>query len=325
MRLINNEGIVQLVSQFLKQAYVGLFRQDVWNIGVVNQPIWTFLTSGARPAIHWLPPVQHGKFLADPFGAMRDSTLHIICEEFDYNTYSGKLVTMSFDTVTSAFTEPRTAMTFSHHAAYPFLIQDREETYCVPETYEAREVSLYRVTDFPDKWEKVAVLVPSFRGLDSTLFQYEGHWWITASNEDDGPLEKLYVWHSKNLLGPWVPHAANPVKNDIRSSRPAGTPFMYNGSLYRPAQDNSRTYGGRIVISRVTKLTPYEFEEEPAATIEPYRNSPWPDGVHTLCSVGDHTLIDGKRTTFVWSGFKQALARRKLLRRYHLQTISTSA
>ena len=40
------------------------------------------------------------------------------------------------------------------------------------------------------------------------------------------------------------------VKTDVRSARPAGTPFVYQGELYRPAQDCSRTYGGSIVIHR---------------------------------------------------------------------------
>src|SRR5213596_456309 len=56
-------------------------------------------------------------------------------------------------------------------------------------------------------------------------------------------------------LGPWRPHPGNPVKVDVRSSRPAGGPFLFGGNLYRPAQDCSRTYGGGITINRVTHLS----------------------------------------------------------------------
>jgi hypothetical protein len=59
------------------------------------------------------------------------------------------------------------------------------------------------------------------------------------------------------------------------------------------------TYGGRVVINRVTVLTPAEFDEEPAAVVEPLLESPYPDGLHTLAAVGDITLIDAKRVVAV--------------------------
>ena len=95
------------------------------------------------------------------------------------------------------------------------------------------------------------------------------------------------------------PHAANPVKLDVRSARPAGTPFVHNGHLYRPAQDCSGSYGGKTVINRVIRLTPTEFEEEQVAVIKPYKNSPYPDGIHTISVAGNMTIIDGAKKVFV--------------------------
>jgi hypothetical protein len=115
---------------------------------------------------------------------------------------------------------------------------------------------------------------------------------------DQGPFDRLYIWHAPDLLGPWEPHAANPVKVDLGSARPAGTPFAYRGDLYRPAQDCSRTYGGRVVINRILRLTPTDFQEELIAYVEPITDSPYVAGLHTLSSFGDLTLIDGKRFTF---------------------------
>jgi hypothetical protein len=55
------------------------------------------------------------------------------------------------------------------------------------------------------------------------------------------------------------------------------------------------TYGGRVVINHVTKLTPIEFSERVAACVDPFAESPFPLGIHTLSTLGDKTLIDGKR------------------------------
>src|SRR5439155_16783323 len=115
-------------------------------------------------------------------------------------------------------------------------------------------------------------------------------WWLACTRRDVGENMPLFVWHARSLEGPWEPHALNPVKADIRSSRPAGTPFVHRDILYRPAQDSSRMYGGGIVINRVLRLTPTEFKEEPAAAVEPFSEGPFPDGIHTLSAVGEITL-----------------------------------
>ncbi|MFP3900239.1 MAG: hypothetical protein ACLFXM_05250, partial [Acidimicrobiia bacterium] len=112
------------------------------------------------------------------------------------------------------------------------------------------------------------------------------------------PDADLHVWHAADLVGPWSPHRRNPVKMDVRSARPAGTPFVVDGVLHRPAMDNSRTYGGRVVINRVVELTPDTFEERPAAVVPPFPG-PFGRGIHTLAAAGPVTIVDGKRVRTV--------------------------
>ncbi len=54
---------------------------------------------------------------------------------------------------------------------------------------------------------------------------------------------RYWTQGEEGLEGPWEPHRRNPVKCDVRGSRPAGTPFVHGGELYRPAQDGSKRYG----------------------------------------------------------------------------------
>src|SRR2546427_811422 len=98
--------------------------------------------------------------------------------------------------------------------------------------------------------------------------------------------------------GPWRPPGATPVKADIRPSAPAGPPFRFDGDLCRPAQDCSETYGGSVVLNRIVRLTTTEFREEQVAIVSPFRDGPRRQGIHTLSSVGDRTLVDGKRFSF---------------------------
>jgi hypothetical protein len=174
---------------------------------------------------------------------------------------------------------------------------------------------MYEIERFPDRWVKVAALLENIAIVDATLFRHEGIWWLAGSEAAaKGATCELSLWYASVLTGPWRAHRGNPVKIDVRSARPAGTPFHENGVLYRPAQDCSRTYGGRVIINRVVTLTPTEFAEVEAATVAPDPHGRYPAGLHTLSQVGEITLIDGKRVIFSPAEFKRVLG-------HYLQTI----
>jgi hypothetical protein len=144
--------------------------------------------------------------------------------------------------------------------------------------------------------ERRAVLT-GFPCIDPTPACFEGRWWLFCTEKDDGVDSKLHVFHAPDPFGPWTAHAANPVKVDVRSSRPAGTPFVFRDRLYRPAQDCSRHYGFRVILNRIRRLTPTEFEEEPIRILEA---GLWGcNGIHTLAGCGEMTVFDGRYDRFM--------------------------
>jgi hypothetical protein len=309
-RTLSNTRTLRLLAKqtrhAVRRAQQGLTRHEEWCIGIVNAPISAFLDPTREKPVRWLRPPGDDWFIADPFGARVDDAVHILYEDFRYSTSKGLIATMEA-TAEGPPRVPRVAIELPIPASYPYIVEDRGRIYCVPETSEAREVSLYRAVEFPMKWEKVSTLLTGVAALDGTLFRHEGRWWLAHTDRDAGQYVHLFLWHASTLDGPWEPHPLNPVKSDVRSSRPAGTPFLHEGTLYRPAQDCSRVYGGRIVINRVSRLTPTEFAEQPAAVVEPFAKSPFPDGIHTISRVGDVTLIDSKRYRFIPSAIPYVL------------------
>jgi hypothetical protein len=278
------------------RAYNRVLRpREVWGIGIAEEPIGVFLQPGVRPRVRWLTPSKKGICHADPFAIRKDETLHIFCEEFDYKIDKGRIVYIKLAD-DSPPSEPRPTIQLPTHMSYPYLLEHQGDVYCIPETYESRKIQLFRAKTFPLEWETVTTLVDNFAGIDPTVFHYEDRWWLTCCDQETGPFDRLFIWHASDLFGTWTPHPANPVKVDLNSSRPAGTPFMHKGHLYRPAQDCSITYGGRVVLNRVTKITTTEFEEEAEVAVAPYADSEYPHGLHTLSSAGSVTVLDGKRT-----------------------------
>jgi hypothetical protein len=286
-----------------KQLESILFSED-WNVGIVWKPIHEFLKSDFCPHIQWLAYNRPGYFIADPFLLRMGSTLKLLVEEFDHHADCGTIVETEFNDDTRFVPSFRTALNERVHMSYPYLLEYNGRYYCVPEAWQKRSVCLYVFDPLRQAWEQTATLINDFAAVDSTIFAYSGRWWLFCTNHDDDVDSKLFLWHSPSLFGPWEAHVANPIKMDVRSSRPAGRPFVFEGQLYRPAQDSSRVYGGGVTINRVTSLTVSDFSEEPVTLIQPGRGSPYGRGIHTLASCDAITAVDGNRLTlapvFAW-------------------------
>lgn len=298
---------VRLAARGACRACRVLFRHGHWNIGVLNVPLHDVSSGDLAGRVCWASEPPRHIFRADPFGVLVDGRPWILYEELDYRTGKGHIVAARWGE-DGTLLDRQTVLASEHHLSYPYLIRKENDIYCVPETSEAGSVELYRATDFPSAWEKVTDLIKARAMLDSTLFRYEDRWWLFATDREQGPRHVLTAWHAPSLRGPWKEHAGNPVKVDVHSSRPAGTPFRRNGTLYRPAQDGARRYGGAVVINRVDALTPTRFVEVPVRRIAPAPDGPYPDGVHTLSRLGPHlTLVDGNRNRFSHYEFARRL------------------
>jgi len=180
------------------------------------------------------------------------------------------------------------------HMSYPFLLEWDNCLYMIPETKRNNAIEMYRCVEFPTAWVFDRVLIPNIQAVDATLFEQDGVWWLfcNVGGKDFATNDELHAFYSETPFGPWTPHKRNPVKSDVRSSRPAGNLFRLDGSLYRPSQDCSVRMGHAIAINKVTCLTPEEFHEEMAGRIEPT----WTKricGTHTINTVNNLTMLDG--------------------------------
>lgn len=292
--------------EFLREEYQRAFRHDRWNIGIADGPISRFLEPDAQVEVRWLSPPERGTYRADPFGIVRGNATEIFFEEYEFQSDKG-VISHIRETPGGALSESKVVMNLPVHASYPFLFEQAGSVYCIPETAHAGEIGLYRATEFPQGWTKAATLVPGVAGTDPTLIEHEGLLWLLCTDLRDGAFSKLRIWYASDLFGPWTPHPRNPVKTDLCSARPGGTPFRVGGELYRPAQDCSSSYGGSITINRIVELTEDEYREEPVVAVGPFPDSPYAHGLHTLSAIGDRTLVDGKRV-----GFSRSLMRRNL-------------
>jgi hypothetical protein len=293
------KSILKMGAALIKTQMQSLLIREQWHVGIVKAPIASFLESTTEPTVQWLPDPPRTRFFSDPFAIKRGDEIVILFEDFEQLSFRGRISAVRSNDNGRTFSEamPVSGSVFdaSVHKAYPYLLEDQGEIYCVPETWEANEIALYRAVDFPLKWERVGPLLEGVGGVDATPFEHEGRWWMFYARRENGSNLKLYLASAPRLEGPWSPHPQNPIKTNIGSARPGGTPFAHNGTLYRPAQDSTHTYGGGIVIHRVVKLTATEYEEAPVRSLRPMGHGRYAAGFHTLAAAGDICVVDGKR------------------------------
>jgi hypothetical protein len=282
---------------FFKKAYKTLFITDYWNVGVAKAPIQAFLDPQNLPEVKWFPNLPKNKFIADPFGIFYKDELHIIYEDFLFQERIGTTAALQFKN--DEFKDNGIVIKEDFHMSYPFVFEKDGDHYCIPETYQANQVRLYKAIEFSKKWKLDRVLIENYAGVDNTLVAHEGLWWLFSTDKKSGAHHNLNIFYSDDIFEGWKRHPKNPVKTDIRAARPAGTIFEYNGEKYRPSMDYSEKVEGRIVINKILKLTKTDFKEEKSCTINPYTNTYFSDKIHTLSETGSFTIIDGAKELFV--------------------------
>ena len=269
-------------------------RVDDWNVGLVRAGAETFLDESFRPKVEWSTYREKHQMLADPTLIPTSEGVRILCEEFSWLSESGRILELrpapdgTLSHGTPAIDEPA-------HMSYPYVLEDAGRLYCIPECAERSEVPLYRWDPDPGRWVRDGVLLEGVDAVDATVFRAGGAWWLFHSLAHGVGQWSLYVWKAEDLHGPWQPHPANPVKTDVSSSRPAGSPFWFQEKLYRPAQDGRNSYGSALAINRIDNLSLDGFREVTVRRILPDQSWPYPHGIHTLNGFHGLTVIDAKR------------------------------
>ena len=260
---------------------------DQWTLA------YRFRTSATDPnnsfyRFKHLTPPKH-EFWADPFPVKFEGKYFVFFEEYLYKDDKAHISVMEL--TESGPSEPEAVLQRDYHLSYPLVFYWNERYWMVPETAANRTIELYSCESFPRQWKLESALFNDVAAKDATLFEVEGIWWMFVAMSDTDSADELHLYYSSSPVGPWKAHKRNPLKSDVRNSRPAGRPFYWNGDLCRPAQDSSQRYGYGMTINRIVRLTPDEFSEEEVSKILPqwHKNL---RGTHTLNICEDLTIID---------------------------------
>lgn len=288
----------RLAAQYVGGKFRSAFTGDQWALayrfrtspGDLNNTLYRFKNLTPPKELFW----------ADPCAIKADDRYYVFLEEYSYAKEKGHISVMELDPKNGVVQGPKTVLERDYHLSYPFVFEWNGSYYMAPESAANKTIELYRCKSFPFEWELEKVLMTDVRAKDATLVEVDGLWWMFVSIAENCIPDELSLFYAESPLGPWTPHPRNPVKSDVRGSRPAGALFEWNGEIYRPAQNSAGRYGYAMSINRITKLDREGFKEEEVSTILPNWNKNLL-GTHTLSIAGDLTVVDCLMKRSRWS------------------------
>lgn len=288
--------LLGLAGRFLLHKFTELFWWEQWFIAYQFGKPASEAGNPPELIMHRFKPLVPPKdrFWADPFPVKVGDRYFIFFEEWIYEKSKGHIAAVEVDKK-GPVGSPFPVLERDYHLSYPFLFESEGIHYLLPETAANRTVELYRAVSFPDKWQPAGVILPDVTAVDATIARLGNFWWmfVNIGGRCISKHDELHLFFAESPIGPWHPHRRNPIKSDVRSARPAGRPFLWEGHYYRPSQDCSTSYGHAIVLNRIETIDPNHYREVTVARISPTW-LPRLVGTHTINAAAALTVIDAR-------------------------------
>ena len=239
------------------------------------------------------------EFVADPFMIPENGSWYMFFEVLNARTQKGEIGLATSDDGFN-WTYKQIVMDESFHLSYPYVFKWNNTYYMIPESHQANSVRLYQAVDFPTKWSLVKILLDGSFG-DSSVVHFQDKWWLFTSSDKN---DTLYLYYTDELIGEWIEHPMSPIiKENLQIARPGGRVIVFNGNVFRYAQDDKSIYGNQVRAFEITELTTTSYREQ-AVTENPIikaGKSGWNSaGMHTV----DPWQIDKEKWIACVDGYK---------------------
>ncbi len=268
-----------------------LFKQ--WFIGRVK--IGADISAEGPMEIEWLPQdARQGS--GDPFPWRSGDEEWIFYEDYPIETGFG-LISCRRVFANGELGEPVQALQTEHHLSFPFLFEDGDSVFMLPEQSASKRLILYECTQFPNEWREHSILMEGVPCLDPVIFRANGRLWLFVSHGNEGTSQNnLYLYHADTLRGPWSPHKLNPLRNGLRGARMGGNVFLKEGRLIRPGQNSVHRYGGSLLFFEIVELSESAYREVEIGEWSPQPSPGFSNCcLHTYNRSSKHAYIDGCR------------------------------
>lgn len=256
-----------------------------------------------------LPNPEWG-WAADPFPIMYRGFLYIFAEIFLYRSErNGVIAYCRFED--GKFSDWTVSMDKHWNLSYPNIFVWNGRLCMCPETRQNDEIAIYGLKAFPDRWEKIKVLLSNVQCVDTTFCTYGGETYMfTFQPKKGGVKGELYLYR---FVGD-TPSEGKIISEDTgtESARPGGRIICEAGKLFRVSQNGSKGYGSGLVFSEIDSFAPVYREHVTRRIKAEEIEGNWDrefSGIHTYNRIDEIEVIDLKYSVF---SLEEYLARRRV-------------
>jgi len=284
--------VLLVISRYKKHCKKKVQRRskETWAIGIYEgvSPLELFPPKDITNPVLTAKEVTDisARFVADPFMIQNEAGYHLFFEVLNDKRNTGEIA-YAFSNNGLQWKYRKVILRERFHLSYPYVFMADGEYYMIPECMGSGGIQLYRATHFPDEWQHSDTLIKGkdrfAATVDPSIIHYINRWYLFSY----APKSKsLHLLIAETLTGPWKEHPKSPVvSNSPQFARPGGKVILYNGAIYRYAQDEIPNYGTKVWAFRITELTESSYCEELASeepVVQP-GNEGWNNaGMHTV-------------------------------------------
>lgn len=235
-----------------------------------------------------------GHFFADPFVIDSNEKTFCFFEDYDERLERGSI--SALEIIDGEAKLLGSVLSEEFHLSFPFVFEENNEHYMIPESSECNQIRLYRALEFPTSWTLEKVLFNDICAADTMVRKVNNIWYLFTNICSSGGMDlnsELHIYFTLDLLtGDWKPlQIGNPVIFNSERARNAGL-LEHHGKLYRlnQVQKNSH-YGASFQLNEILSISQNDYTERFIREVSPkFRKSA--TSTHHFSSSEKYSFID---------------------------------
>lgn len=256
-----------------------------WNIGFTETSVED-IVDGKPIRYRWMQHSYKNRWFADPFLLdVTEDEYVVLAEDFEDERGYAVISKLVIDRKTMILKEVKQLLDRGTHLSFPIIIRKDGDIYVHPENSASGELNLYKYDERKDEliFDKTMMREPL---TDAVTLDYGEKKWMFATTLPNPNGNELLVYQ----LEEEGYTKKDSVWMEGRKARMGGDFFWCKGKLYRPAQDNSRCYGGALILQEASlKNDEWNFVDVRTLTSP---HAEYTTGLHTFNMYKGSIVVD---------------------------------
>lgn len=276
-------------KRLLKREYWNVAIRKKWGEGVLKNDSYNIP----------FKVIKNGKgfWVADPFLIEKNNLIYIFAEIFVYKLGRGVIGYTIWNEKNKSINGWKIIIKEEYHLSFPFIYEDLDEIYIIPESNNINQITRYRAVSFPDIWEK-EVLYEGRKCVDTVLYQTEKQWKGYTFDITEGHHNgKGYTFR---IINDRIIFDTEVYDDTLKTARLGGGFVMTKKGLLRVSQKCDKCYGEAVIFTSFNENNKMHNEEvmrlycKDVILVHDIK----PKGLHTYNRSKNYEIIDLKSYRF---------------------------